>query len=202
MGSSHDESVAIVRELREDFKEVAVSLEPGDPSRQGQQFFALGIREFFIPTREPVLTWLISDRIVIRIDAAVNDAQFLGVGFGIMASEVIFDCLGNTDDAFSLGDNGGIKPDRMEAVHSGEVMGAIPGGHLLPGEVAQPAGEPGTEVNDVGAMFTEEPFDRRDLSEGKGGLFVNGKVEMGAPFPFERFHKASAIGKDEGIVTL
>ena len=136
------------------------------------------------------------------VNAAVNDRQFFLEDVGVVFKNVFADAVGDAYDALAAGHDLGVGVDGIETVHGGDEAGSGLGVEFTPGKVGEPGGHAGAEVQDVRLFRFKDAAEDFDLGEGTEAFFVNGEGEVLGAFGFELVDEASAVGNDEGLVSL
>ena len=74
--------------------------------------------------------------------------------------------------------------------------------HFSPSKDGEPGGNAGTKVDDVGFFLLENSAQGGDETEGEEGFVVDGECDVAGAFGFELREESSAVGDDDGLVSL
>ena len=186
----------------DDLDEIELSFPAGDAPGEGDEKFAGELGVFVLPAVEPCGVGAVGGVVLGGVDAAVNDGEFFLGDVGVVFEDVFADAVGNTDDALAAGHDFGVGVDGIETVHGGDETGSFGGVEFAPGEVGEPGGHAGTEVEDVGLFCFKDASEDFDLGEGTEAFFVNGKGDVPRAFRLELRDEATAVGNHEGFVSV
>ena len=140
----------------ENLNEVVVSLEAGDAAGEGEKKFPFELGVFVLPLVEPGGLGVVGGVVECGIYAAVNDRQFFCGDVGVVFKDVVTDAVGDADDAFPAGHDFGVGIDGIKAVDGCNEAGSGLGVEFAPGEVGEPGGHAGAEMEDVGFFGVEQ----------------------------------------------
>lgn len=186
----------------DDLDKIELSFPAGDATGEGDEEFAGELGVFVLPSLEPCGVGAVGGVVLGGVDAAVYDGEFFFGDVGVVLEDVVADAVGNTDDALAAGHDLGVGVDGIETVDGGDETGSFGGVEFAPGEVCEPGGHAGTEVQDVGLFRFKDTAEDFDLGEGTEAFFVNGKGDMSRAFGLELRDEATAVGNHEGLVPI
>ena len=173
---------AFLLECFDHFEEVERAFPPGDASGEGDDEFAFGFREFLLPLLDPFCGGLVVGWVSLRIDSAMDDAEFFPGHFRVVFQNVVADTGGHADDGLAAGHDCGVGADGVKAVDGGDELRAGFGGHFAPGQPGNPGGDAGAGVEDIGFFGLKDGSQCADLGEGENGFPVDGELDMPAAF--------------------
>ena len=140
----------------DNLNKVELSFPAGDASGEGEEVFVFELGVLLLPAGEPGGVGAVGGVVVGGVNAPVDDGEFFPGDVGVVVEDVLADAVGDADDAFPAGHDFGVGIDGIKAVDGGDEAGSGLGVEFAPGEVGEPGGHTGAEMEDVGFFGVEQ----------------------------------------------